>query len=213
VTLLIEDDIARLVDLEHGRFYALNATGTRLLTLALLIGPEKAIGQVAEEHGVDEDRVRADWTKLLSRLRHRQLLATNVPARRRALPGRLALWGLLALAWLSLRLLGWAATIRLWRGEHPLNTEPWQTSMTPLVQRFDQALRSIAATHLLNPQCKERAVVAWHILRNRWGLTAELVVGVQAFPFKAHAWVECGPWTVTDERAHCEMYIPAARYQ
>jgi hypothetical protein len=65
----------------------------------------------------------------------------------------------------------------------------------------------------LNTQCKERAVVAWHILRNRWDLPAELVVGVRAFPFEAHAWVECGPWTVTDEGSRCEVFTPAVRYQ
>ena len=56
-------------------------------------------------------------------------------------------------------------------------------------------------------------MVAWRLSKNRWGLPAELVIGVLAFPFQAHAWVECGPLTVTDERSRCEMFTPAARYQ
>jgi hypothetical protein len=212
VTLLIQDDRARLLDLEHGQFYALNATGTRLLTLALQAGPEQAVRRVAEEHGADPEQVRADWARLLARLRRRHLVAVRTAAARRQWPGRLGLWWLLALAWLSLRLLGWARTLRLWQAQRRPAPEAWRPGMTPLVQRLDQAVRAAAATHLLNPQCKERALVAWHILRNRWALPAELVVGVLAFPFQAHAWVECGPWTVTDERVRCDMYTPATRY-
>jgi hypothetical protein len=33
VTLLVQDDTARLLDLNRGRFYALNRTGTQLLSL------------------------------------------------------------------------------------------------------------------------------------------------------------------------------------
>jgi hypothetical protein len=212
VTLLIQDDMARLLDLERVRFYALNATGTRLLTLALQYGQDLAVCQVAGEHGVDEACVRADWAKLLDKLRPRQLLATHPLCRRRVQPGRLSLWLLLALAWLSLRLLGWARTIRCWRRGRMSATQVWQTGLTPMVQHLDQTVRGVAATHPLNAQCKERALVAWHILRNRWGFAAELVVGVLAYPFEAHAWVECGPLTATDSQAHCEMYTPAARY-
>jgi hypothetical protein len=212
VTILVQDDMARLLDLERGHFYALNATGTHLLTLALQHGPDQAIAQVAGEHGIDETWVRADWAKLLDRLRKKHLLATQLSTRRRTLPGRFNLWFLLALAWISLRLVGWARTIRWWRRGRPARAQPWQTRLTPLVQQLDQTVRVAAATHPLNPQCKERALVAWHLLRNRWGLAAELVVGVLAFPFEAHAWVECGPLTVTDNQDRCAMYMPAARY-
>jgi hypothetical protein len=213
VTLLLQDGLARLLDLEHGRFYALNGTGTRLLTLALELDPGRAVGQVARERGVDEQRVGADWARLLGALQHRRLVLTRGPAYRRPLPSGMGFWLLLALAWLSLRLFGWARTVRLWQGERHRAAEPWQAGMAPVVRRLDQGVRAAAAVHPLNPQCKERAIVAWHILRNRWGLPAELVVGVLAFPFEAHAWVECGPLTVTDDRSRCELYLPAARYQ
>jgi hypothetical protein len=213
VTLLAQDDMARLLDLEQGRFYALNGTGARLLTLALEAGPEEAVTRVAREHGVEEERVRADWARLVSVLQRRRLLTSRRSVRRRVLPGRLGLALLLALAWVSLRLLGWAQTIRLWQGEQRPAAEPWQPALEPLVRQLDQAVRGAGAVHPLNPQCKERAIVAWHILCNRWSLPAELIVGVLAFPFEAHAWVECGPLTVTDERARCSLYIPAARYQ
>jgi hypothetical protein len=201
-----------LLDLEHGQFYALNATGTRLLTLALEFGSAEAVCRVAREQRAEEQRVRADWAQLLGKLRRRRLLTIAETADRRALPGRPALWLLLTLAWLSLRLFGWAGTLRLWgRGCRP-TARPCPTSLAPLVRQLDESIRGEAATHPLNPQCKERALVAWHILRNRWGLPAELVVGVLFFPFQAHAWVECGSWMVTDERSRCDAFTPAVRY-
>jgi transglutaminase superfamily protein/coenzyme PQQ synthesis protein D (PqqD) len=213
VTLLVQDDTARLLDLEHGRFYALDWVGTRLLTNTLQSGPTQAVRCVSEEYGVDDERVRTDLVRLLTRLRKQHLIVTAETAGRRLLPGRVGLWLLLALAWLSLRTLGLARTIRLWRGKHRRAAVPWVDTMTSLVERLDQAIRAAASTHPLSPQCKERAVVAWHILCNRWGLPADLVVGVLAFPFQAHAWVECGPLVVTDERLRCEMHTPAARYR
>ncbi len=209
----MQDDLARLLDLNRGRFFALNVTGTQLLTLALQFGPAEAIHRVAADYGMPKEQVCADWERLLGTLRRRRLVETNVPATRRVVPGPVCLWTLFAIAWICLRLLGWARTVRLWGyGRNP-TPESWQSGLTPLVQRLDQAILLSASTHPLTLQCKERAVVAWHILRNRWNLPAELVIGVMAFPFEAHAWVECGPMTVTDERACCETFNRAVPYQ
>ncbi len=212
VALVMQDDLARLLDLNRGRFFALNASGSRLLVLALQSGPAEAVRRVARDCDMAEEDVRADWTKLLGTLRRRRLVATEVPAARRGLPGRLRLGLLFTLAWISLRLLGWARTLRLWRLGRTPAPEPWQGGVAPLVQRLDQAILVSAATHPLSLQCKERAVVAWHILRNRWNLPAVLVIGVMPFPFEAHAWVECGPMTVTEERARCETFQRAIQY-
>ncbi len=54
--------------------------------------------------------------------------------------------------------------------------------------------------------------MAWRVLRRRFGLPAVLVLGATPFPFRAHAWVECGPHVVTDDRTHCETYTPVARW-
>jgi hypothetical protein len=81
------------------------------------------------------------------------------------------------------------------------------------VEAVSRAVQEAAAAHLLNTECKERSLVAWRILREHFGLPAELVVGAIPFPFQAHAWVECGSWTVTDERANCETFTPIARYR
>ena len=213
VTLLIQDDMSRLLDLERGRFYALDPTGTRLLSLALEAGSDEAVRRVAGEAGVEVEIVRDDWDALLGQLRSRRLIVDAGPPPSHIIPGRLGLLLLLALAWVSLRVFGWARTVRLWRIGRVDRAGPWVEGLAPTVVGLDEAVRTAAASHILNTQCKERAVVAWHLLRNRWGLPAELVVGILAFPFQAHAWVECGPMVVTDDPSRCALYTPARRYE
>jgi hypothetical protein len=209
VVLARQDGTGRLIDLERGRFYALDGLGSHLLSLALEHDSDEAVRRIAAEYEVSEKRVRDDWVCFFATLRHKGLVVRRRPCRRP--PGRASLWLLLALAWLSLRLLGWMGTVRLWRrGRAPLGAEP---AVDEEVRQIDEAVRAAAARHLLNPQCKERALVSWHLLRNGRGLPAELVVGVMSYPFQAHAWVECGGLTVSDERRRCEMYTPAARFQ
>jgi len=186
---------------------------TRMLCLSLEYGPKEAVQRVARDCDVDQACVSADLKTLLIRLQRNKLLSPNSSIAKPVQPSRFHLWLLLLLAWVSLRLFGWARTIRLWRCGRKLAAEPLQESMIAEVQILDRAVRTTAAIHPLNPQCKERAVVTWHILRNRWGIAAELVVGILAFPFQAHAWVECGDQVLTDERTRCEMFTPAARYQ
>ena len=65
---------------------------------------------------------------------------------------------------------------------------------------------------LVNPECKERAVAAWHLLRTRHGVPARLVVGTRPYPFEAHAWVECGGRFVTDDEDRCTLFTPVAAY-
>ena len=51
-----------------------------------------------------------------------------------------------------------------------------------------------------------------HLLRRHFHVPASLVLGVMFYPFQAHAWVEWGPWTFSDDRDRCEVYIPVARF-
>jgi hypothetical protein len=213
VTLFLQDGRVRLLDLERGRFYALDGTGAQLLTLTLRFGSKEAVCRIAQEYGISQERVLADCNKLLGNLRRRRLIVSAISLRdKRRTPNRLTIWLLLTGAWLSLRFLGWAGTLRLWRRGRSDRTVFPQGDAEATVQQLDQSIRAAAALHPLNTQCKERALVAWHILRNWWRLPAELVIGILPYPFEAHAWVECGPWTVTDERFHCDPFHAAARY-
>jgi hypothetical protein len=53
--------------------------------------------------------------------------------------------------------------------------------------------------------CLQRSVVTVILLR-RQGIAAELVIGAQHMPFKAHAWVEVNGQVVNDRSYTNEMY-------
>lgn len=216
VILVLQDGVARLLGLNRGRFYGLDAVGTKMLMLLLEHGSETAAIAIAAEYGVAEDQVRTDVTKLLGDLQRKQLLVCQLPQSHNSVtPSRLTTSVLLTLAWISIRTLGWTRTIRLWRRwQRPIDNKAPSGDWETAVQAVDTVVREAAAKHLLLPTiaCKERALVGWHILKSTFGLPAELVIGINLYPFQAHAWVECGSWTVTDDRSHCEMFTPAARY-
>jgi hypothetical protein len=60
--------------------------------------------------------------------------------------------------------------------------------------------------------CKERALCCWALARAA-GLAATLVVGLQLFPLAGHCWCEVGSWTLSDDRARCDLYTPVIRYE
>ena len=66
--LLIHDGQARLFDFRQGRFYALDAVGTRMLTQALETSPVEAAAALAKEYQVTPERIRTDWETLAERI-------------------------------------------------------------------------------------------------------------------------------------------------
>ncbi len=213
VSLVEHDGSARLVDMRRGLFYALDPIGTRLLNSALEGSIDEEVDAVARDHGVGPEQVRGDWATLLYDLRLRGLVVVPAEPWRRRLPGRLRLGWLLAQAWLSIRVLGWAATVRHWqRGRLPSNATVSRQHIGAVVDAVSLAVQEAAAGHWLNTECKERALVGWYVLRHLFGLPAEMVIGIIPFPFQAHAWVECSGQVVTDDPAGCELYTPVARY-
>ncbi|NEO00706.1 MAG: lasso peptide biosynthesis B2 protein [Moorea sp. SIO3I7] len=215
VILVLQDGVARVLGLNRGRFYGLDAIGTKMLMLVLEQGLETAARCLAGEYGVPEGQVLADVKKLLQDLERQQLLVCQLPQSYQPVPpSHFTTSLLLTLAWISIRTLGWTRTIKLWRRWQPSiapNTPPenWEKALAAV----DAVVRSAAAKHMLLPMaCKERALVGWQILRTTFGLPAELVIGISLYPFEGHAWVECGSEIVTDDQLHCQMFTPVARY-
>ena len=58
--------------------------------------------------------------------------------------------------------------------------------------------------------CLQRSAASTWLLR-RHGISAELVIGVQQLPFKAHAWVEVDGSVVNDRPYTREMYASLDR--
>lgn len=160
------------------------------------------------------------WDKILGILRRGGRYFMNPSpaiAARGCQPDARAVAALLAWAWLCIRVFGWARTIRLWRLRQPVIHDTVSVrgageAASGPVEAVDRMVRDAAARHLLNVECKERALVGWHLLRGRLGLPAELVIGVQFYPYSGHVWVECEGSVVTDDSARCDAYRAVARF-
>ncbi|MFO0881715.1 MAG: lasso peptide biosynthesis B2 protein [Gemmataceae bacterium] len=223
VYLAWQEDMARVLDLERGRFFGLDGTASEMVALGLHHDMPHVCARMAERYDLDADTLRADLEGLLADLHRQGLLAASRRPRRAGFlgwltaPGRAsgpitpALVGrLLRRAWWSLRLTGWAPTLRRWSQPYATPSSP---APTDLPAQVDAAIREAASAQLLFPvACKERALVAFHLLRAVHGLPAELIIGVQHYPFLAHAWVEFDGQTLTDDRAHCDNFEPVARF-
>jgi hypothetical protein len=59
--------------------------------------------------------------------------------------------------------------------------------------------------------CLQRSAATTLLLR-RYGWSAEMVTGVQIFPYKAHAWVELNNRVVNDKPYVSEIYQVLERY-
>jgi hypothetical protein len=230
VYLARQDDVLRVLDLNRGRFFGLGPIASQLLTLTLDSGADDAATEVAGVYGVAEALVRTDLEALLLSLQKRKLLQqgqASTAAGRRWLPRCLAgpchvrgpvtvrLAGrLLRRAWWSLRLDGWASSLQRWRQPASATQPVAPEQVDAVIASVDETIRTAAAAQLLFPvACKERALVGHHLLRVVYGLPAVLVVGVEHYPFGAHAWVEVDGRIVTDDPGHCDRFIPVARFE
>ena len=213
VTLIVQDEMARVLDLHRGGFYALDRVGTRMLFAALERGSEAMVQETARAYGLPDTQVQGDWVALLEGFRKVGLTEANHSrGSGLALPGHLTVWLRLTLARLSFRLLGWEKTLWAWQVVGRARARATLADSESLISAIDGLIRRVAGRHLLNPQCKERALVSWSLLR-RSGLPARLVMGIALYPFEAHAWTECAGRVVGDEPGRCEQYTPLAIYE
>jgi hypothetical protein len=228
VLVRLEDGSARLLDMAGG-FYALSAVGARMLRGVLERGTAATVQDLALEYEVGPERVRSDLEGLLAELRRQRLLHTG-PARRpggaaphlllapclglvRRLPRlRWRAAALLALAYLSLALLGWARTVAAWRhGAGGMAPHGDGTADRATAAAVDGAVRDLATSLPFPVACKERALACWALAR--WaGLPVALVVGLELFPLAGHCWCASGPWTLSDDAERCALFTPVLRY-
>jgi len=229
VYLEVDDGTSRLLDLGN-RFYGLSAVATRMLRATLDAGPDAAAERLAREYGVPPERVRDDLTTFLVGLERKRLIRRTSDRRIAARAGRSVtwaavvpmLWGarlvpgqrrkawlLLALAWLNCRFLGWAHTVEAWRTGCPRRAT---SAVDPeaAMRSIDVTARSVAASHPLPTECKERALTTW-VLARIAGVPAELVVGVHPFPLEGHCWCAYNGAVYSDDSERCARFKPVWR--
>jgi hypothetical protein len=183
-----------------------------------------------EQHGVlpRGGRPRSLLGGLL-RCVYRSLARLSLWWKARGLPGRLperplsrcqekelrsliAAW--LRGAWVSLRLLGWSQSLRLWRcpavQPDPMLPRAAIDQVTALVDRLVR--EEAAGKWLFDCACKERALVASYCLQRCFGLQADVVLGMMPVPFRVHAWSVCAGRKLTDDPERIATFRPVLRF-
>ncbi|MBD2501125.1 lasso peptide biosynthesis B2 protein [Anabaena azotica] len=158
-----------------------------------------------------------NWTEWLQNLLFLIPLRLITKINRLALgskqPSRFQVSILLTLAWFSLRLLGWKRSLIIFKQQPDHPKKQVVANSMEIIVAVDHVVRAIAARKLLFPvTCKERALVGYYLLQAVYDYSPTLVVGINCYPFRGHAWVECADRVLTDDVDHCEQFTPVARY-
>jgi hypothetical protein len=74
VFLVIQNDIAQILDFRRGQFYGLDRLATAMVSLVLEAGIEAAVTSLTQTYDVTEEQLRADLSKLLRKLEEKQLI-------------------------------------------------------------------------------------------------------------------------------------------
>jgi hypothetical protein len=78
-------------------------------------------------------------------------------------------------------------------------------SSSELIDRMCEAMDIVCVCYPKRVLCLQRSAATACLLR-QYGVPADLVIGIQKLPFKAHAWVEADGRVVNDKPYTREMY-------
>jgi hypothetical protein len=230
---IVWDGSSRLID-ASGACYGLPALSTTLLAITLRESMDRAVSEVASQYEVPPERVRADLDVFLSDLLRRGLLTRpGQQGGRRGVLWRLKAWplsgalrllvrvscsdsrkarALMACAYASLRLLGWAQTIEIWQEKMACPLDPAEASDdTQRLDSINDAVREALSRSIFPVDCKARALCCWAMLRSA-GHPARLMVGIDLFPFLGHCWCESGSRILGDGSDRCSRFTPVLQY-
>ena len=94
------------------------------------------------------------------------------------------------------------AAVRHAVGRYPLGEH---TNNDDVVERVCSAVNLACIWYWKEVLCLQRSATTASLLRSH-GVLADLVIGVQHIPFRAHAWVEVGGRVVNDKPYMHEIY-------
>ena len=80
-----------------------------------------------------------------------------------------------------------------------------RTCPAEIVTRVCQAVNLASVWYPKQVRCLQRSMVTTMLLR-RWGVPAQMAVGVQNVPFKAHAWTEVNGHAINERNDVQKVY-------
>jgi hypothetical protein len=197
------DERSILLDLQNERYLGLDEVGTRIWSLVRQGVPKDAIvDRLEEEYEATREQLEADVTAFLAELPAagadaladltapspgEMAGASRGPAVRP--PTMLACGLMLLLADFTLRILGLKRSLGLAHRFAGRGNAGEPSNAAEVVAETARRVAVVAAFYPRRALCLEQSL-ALHALLRRRRVTADLRVGVQPFPFAAHAWVE-----------------------
>ncbi|HEX6560334.1 MAG TPA: lasso peptide biosynthesis B2 protein [Longimicrobiales bacterium] len=121
-------------------------------------------------------------------------------------PGIIATLVVLAGVDCALRVFGF---VRVMRGARRLTSRPEASSDAALIKETFQQILTATAFYPGRSQCLEQSVAGYVLLRRR-GFDVHVRIGVQPYPFAAHAWLELDgrPLTESEEVVQTFAIMP-----
>jgi hypothetical protein len=233
VLIVAGDGSGRLLDLS-GDVLAISQSGVRMLECALSRDIQDAPRTLSLAYNVDEARIRSDLMAFLASLNERRLLV--MPGRDvhpaltivtvlswlmapaifvcKFMPRRLIsakAHFLLAMAFVSTHVFGWANAVRVWQwvaGPSPGRTPD---GAREALDAIDTKVARALATHPLSVGCKERALCC-HILARAAGAESRVIVGIDLLPFALHCWCESDARILADSVGSSDRFTPVLTY-
>jgi hypothetical protein len=230
-------DGAVLFDLEHDRLLKLNSVAAEMWRqLSAGSTESEVIENIAEQYGVDKQRVAADLRALLVKI---AALAVNLYHAKFAPPEQASLEPSLdsshfrsapeteeheaePTAWLMLCAISGLAMFDLTLSVTSLRSlchvvQSWPLKRSSSKENpsvIGQVCRAVEQGCVWYPKkalCLQRSAVTTCLLRNR-GVAARLVIGARPMPFLAHAWVQVEDSVVNDSSTVKHFYQLLASY-
>jgi hypothetical protein len=222
-------DGAVLLDIQQGLCFSMTQVGAQIWDLlGRKSSPEQIAGILAMEFGVPIAQVQGDVVAFISDLVKKGLLMNEFRKRNRQIPIGPALILLGHRTWqkwfpgrpVNARLLPWKAFSAL------LFFDLWRFgSSFPMLHRFvaawtltlrrapsdtvEQVCRAVDWACVFYPKrvlCLQRSAITTCLLRSS-GVSAEMVMGAQQLPFKAHAWTEVDGAAVNERKDVRSSYV------
>jgi hypothetical protein len=113
----------------------------------------------------------------------------------------------LALVKASLAVVGFGRTLRWIERRVPQHVHARSTEHPALIARVEYAVALAAALYPGHAACLERSLLLYWYLR-RAGVDVRFRMGVQMYPFLAHAWVEHRAEVINDLPEHVRRFRP-----
>ncbi len=129
----------------------------------------------------------------------------GMPGFRMRPPGVFTSFAMIALTDLALRRIGFARSVALARRFGKQRPEPPAAS-----ELAEQTCRRLALAATFYPgraRCLEQSLALYVLLRRR-GVPVKLKLGVQPYPFNAHAWVELNGAPLNERAETIRQFVP-----